>query len=148
MGRIKTLIAGAAGGIILGILCFAVIAATVTEVRDGPGAGFIVLVASPFYLLLYIVAVFSTFVPAGVITGTAAGMAASLLRRPLDLAVPSLAGILCGGYAGARFTEIMLEHRASNAEIIIGGAVGALCLALSGMTLLMLLRSYSGKRPV
>ncbi|MBN1532732.1 MAG: hypothetical protein JXA20_08725 [Spirochaetes bacterium] len=140
MGRIRTIIAGAAGGIVLGILCFAVVAAAVTGVREGFLHGFIVLIASPFYLLLYIVAVVHTLVPAGMITGASAALAAILLRRPLDLTVPTITGILSGGWFGARFTAIMLEGRASQAELVAAGIAGALTLALTGAALITLLR--------
>ncbi len=145
MARIRIIIAGAAGGIVIGILSFAIILAAVTASREGPGAGFAILVVSPLYIFLYIVVFFNTLLPAGVITGTAAGLGEALLRKPWNVIMCSLTGIICGVYFSIRFTDIVLESRDTHTDLVVGGIAGGLFLALSGAALCEMLRRSFGK---
>jgi len=132
MSRIKIILAGAAGGIIFGIACIAIILSIVTAGREGPGAGIAVLITSPLYFFLYIVAFVNTLLPAGLITGTAAGLGVSYLSRQWSIVLASLSGTISGGYFGSRFTTIFLEGRGSMPDIITGGITAGIVLTASG----------------
>lgn len=145
MGKIKILIKGAAFGMIGGIICCALVLATVTAFREGPGAGLAVLVVSPLYFFLYIIAFFNTLLPAGLFTGIAAGLGEAYLSKRSSLIFASLSGIGSGIFSGIRFTEVFLESRNTKIDLIIGAITAGISLAAGAVLICAILRKTSAK---
>ncbi len=136
----KTMVAGAASGVVLAILCFATAISAVTISREGPLAGLAVLVMSPLYVLMYIVVFFKTLLPAGIITGIAAGAAAASRLVKAGRVLCAIIGTASGGFFGYRFTDLFLENADTTADRIVGGAAAAAFLALAGAALSGIIR--------
>ncbi len=145
MSKLKYIIAGAGGGIVCGIVCLAFVLSGVTASREGPGAGIVVLVVSPLYFFLYIVAFFYTLLPAGLITGTMAGLSEAILPRPWSIILSLISGMISGGVFGVRFTDIFLESRDTKMDLIVGGIEAGVFLAISGALLVKMLHRYFRK---
>ncbi len=145
MGKIRIIIKGAAGGVMCGIICFALILAMVTAFREGPGAGLAVLVVSPLYFFLYIIAFFNTLLPAGLITGIAAGLGEAYLPKRLSLSFASLSGIGSGFFFGIRFTEMFLESRNTKIDLIVGAITAGIFLAAGAVLICVILRRTTVK---
>ncbi len=133
---------GAAAGIVLAIIGFAVVTPSVAAATDGILAGLGILIVFPLYLLLYVVVFASTLLPAGILTGAASGLASVLPNRTAGTVICILAGTLCGGYFGFQFADISLENRDTVFSLVVASVSGAVCFALCGQVLHKILRNY------
>ncbi len=143
MNRPAKVMIGAACGIILGLLGFAVTFSVTMGMKSGLGAGLGMLVASPLYVLLYIVVLFTTMLPAGLLTGVTAGICSIFVPRIWNYLVCTFMGFVCGGYFGVRLIDISLEHSDTRGDLIAGGIAAALFFAISGVALCKILSASS-----
>ena len=139
MSKIVKIALGASGGVLLGVLGFAFTLAIAKGVNYGPVTGLTMFFTSPFFMLLYIVVLFNTMIPAGLITGTAAGFCAAFIPKPWSLVVCGAVGVCCGGFSGVRFIDIIYEANDTMTDLVAGGIASAIFLGLAGVGLCRIL---------